>query len=90
MYVSALLGFRFIVIAVCIVMQATSSPSLIQAVQQMMYKCYYSMFHIQIVQLLQLTIELLFDHFDFVVSKISVDVFQQKTVVIPPLVSVGF
>jgi hypothetical protein len=46
--------------------------------------------HNKIVQLLQLTIELLFDHFDFVVSKISVDVFQHKTVVIPPLVSVGF
>ena len=38
----------------------------------------------------ELTIELLFDHFDFVVAEISVDVFQHHTVVIPPLVSISF
>jgi hypothetical protein len=38
----------------------------------------------------QLTIELLFDHFDFVVAIICLDVFQHHTVVIPPLVSICF
>ena len=39
---------------------------------------------------LQLTIELLFDHFNFVVAIICVDVFQHHTVVIPPLESICF
>ena len=34
----------------------------------------------------ELTIELLLNHFDFVVAAVSVDVFQHHTVVIPPLV----
>jgi hypothetical protein len=36
------------------------------------------------------TNELLFDHFDFVVGIICVDVFQHHMVVIPPLVSICF
>jgi hypothetical protein len=75
MYVSALIGFRFIVIAFCIVAHATFSSSLTQASQQIMCKCEYLMFLIKVFLLLQLIIELLFNHFDFVVSKISVDVF---------------
>ena len=37
-----------------------------------------------------LTIELLFDHFDFVVAEVSVNVFQHHAVVIPPLVRIIF
>jgi hypothetical protein len=39
---------------------------------------------------LQLTIELLFDHFNFVVAIICVNVFQHHTLVIPPLESICF
>ena len=48
------------------------------------------MFHIYIVHSLQLTIELVFNHFDFVVAEISVDVCQHHAVVIPPLVGISF
>jgi hypothetical protein len=48
------------------------------------------MFHVYII-FLQLTIKLLFNHFDFVVVKIGVVVFlKHNIVVIPPLVSIGF
>ena len=38
----------------------------------------------------ELTIELQLNHFDFVVAAVSVDVFQHDSVVIPPLVVIGF
>jgi hypothetical protein len=38
----------------------------------------------------ELTIELLLNHFDFIVAVVSVDVFQHHTVVIPPLVGISF
>jgi hypothetical protein len=41
-------------------------------------------------RLSELTIELLLNHFDFVVAAVSVDVFQHHTVVIPPLVGISF
>jgi len=38
----------------------------------------------------ELTIELLLNHFNFVVAAVSVDVFQHHAVVIPPLVGISF
>jgi hypothetical protein len=38
----------------------------------------------------KLTIEVLLDHFNFVVATVSVDVFYHPTVVIPPLEGISF
>jgi hypothetical protein len=70
-------------------LNASSSSSLIQACrEQQCEQCGTSWLTFEY-RLSELTIELLLNHFDFVVAAVSVDVFQHDAVIIPPLVGIS-
>ena len=68
--------------------EALSVSSLIQACQQQFVSS--SVCQSCIDCLSKLTIELLLDHFNFVVATVSVNVFYQPMVVMPPLAGISF